>query len=114
MVWQGPPQYTHRSTQTQKKECSTLPESVRAIDMAGRVMTLVANRDSEDSRPRECWRPLVGMSAVEVIHPTMGGVVLRTLHQQWDIPYTGSMDVKDDPGCMSGYMLHPKEYPVVR
>ena len=33
--------------------------------MAGRVITLVANRDSGDSRPRECWRPLVGMSTVE-------------------------------------------------
>ena len=33
-------------------------------------MTLVTNRDSEDSRPRECWRPLVGMSTVEVIPTT--------------------------------------------
>ena len=41
------------STQTQKKDAPHSLESVRAIDMAGRVMTLVANRDSEDSRPRE-------------------------------------------------------------
>ena len=82
--WQGHSKYTHCEYTDTEEGCSTLPESVRAIDMAGRVITLVANRDSEDSRPRECGTPLVGMSAVEVIHPTMGGVVLCTLHQQLD------------------------------
>ena len=40
--------------------------------MVDRVMTLVTNRDSEDSRPRECWRPLVGMSTMEDTYEVQG------------------------------------------
>ena len=39
-------------------------------------MTLVTNRDSEDSRPRECWRPLVGMSTVILMMRMQEYVVL--------------------------------------